>query len=144
MLPFVSTVTNKLDAKGRVSVPASFRQILAAQETQGIYCFPSFSAVALEAFGNALIAEVQARLDSLDPFFSEDHDARAQAILAASQFLAFDDEGRVHLPEEFIAHAHIEERVTFVGLGRKFQIWDPERFAPIERMRLDLARKSRS
>ena len=144
MQPFVSTVTNKLDAKGRVSVPAPFRQILAAQETHGIYCFPSFSASALEAFGNALIADVQARLDALDPFFSEDHDARAQAILAASQFLAFDDEGRVSLPEALIAHARIEERVTFVGLGRKFQIWDPERFAPIERARLELARKSRS
>lgn len=144
MQPFVSTVINKLDAKGRVSVPAPFRQILAAQDTLGIYCFPSFSAPAIEAFGTALIAEVQARLDSLDPFFSEQHDARAQAILAASQFLAFDDEGRVVLPEAFIAHAHIEERVAFIGLGRKFQLWDPERFAPIERMRLELARKSRS
>ena len=144
MQPFVSTVTNKLDAKGRVSVPAPFRQILAAQDTPGIYCFPSFSASTLEAFGSALIAEVQARLDSLDPFFSEEHDARAQAILAASRFLAFDDEGRVTLSDELIHHAHIEERVTFVGLGRKFQIWDPERFAPVERMRMDLARKSRS
>jgi MraZ protein len=58
--------------------------------------------------------------------------------------LAFDDEGRVVLPEAFIAHAHIEERIAFVGLGRKFQLWDPERLAPIERMRLELARKSRS
>jgi len=142
--PFVSTVTNKLDAKGRVSVPASFRAILAAQDTLGIYCLPSFSSPALEAFGSALIAEVQSRLDHLDPFFSEDHDSRAQAILAASVFLSFDDEGRIHIPENFVAHAHLKERVTFVGLGRKFQIWDPERFAPVERQRLDQARKARA
>jgi MraZ protein len=142
--PFVSTVTNKLDAKARVSVPAPFRQILAAQETPGVYCFPSFSSPALEAFGSALIAEFQTRLAALDPFFSEDHDAQAQAVLAASQLLNFDDEGRVRIPDEFIAHAGIKERVTFVGMGRKFQMWDPDRFAPIERARIDRARKSRS
>ncbi|MGQ0741025.1 MAG: division/cell wall cluster transcriptional repressor MraZ [Alphaproteobacteria bacterium] len=144
MQPFVSTVTNKLDVKGRVSVPAPFRQILAAQDTAGIYCLPSFSHPALEGFGNALMQDVQERLNALDAFFSEEHDARAQVILASSRFLAFDDEGRVTLSEELIHHAHIEERVTFVGLGRKFQIWDPERFAPVERMRIELARKSRS
>jgi len=142
--PFVSTVTNKLDAKGRVSIPAPFRQILAAQNTPGVYCFPSFASPAIECFGHALITEVTARLDSLDPFFSEEHDARAHAILSQSQLLSLDDEGRVTLPEALITHAHVGERVTFVGMGRKFQMWDPERFAPVERARLDLARKSRS
>ena len=144
MLPFVSTVTNKLDAKGRVSIPAPFRQILAAQNTPGVYCFPSFASPAIECFGHALITEVTARLDSLDPFFSEEHDARAHAILSQSQLLSLDDEGRVTLPEALIKHSHMGERVTFVGMGRKFQMWDPERFAPIERARLELARKSRS
>jgi MraZ protein len=142
--PFVSTIVNKLDAKGRVSIPAPFRQILAAQETQGVYCFRSFAAPALEAFGSALISEFQQRLSNLDPFFSEDHDAQAQSVLAASQLLGFDDEGRVRLPDDFIAHARIKERVTFVGLGRKFQIWDPETFAPVEAERIARARATRS
>jgi MraZ protein len=141
--PFVSTVVNKLDAKGRVSVPAPFRQILAAQNTAGVYCFTSFVSPALEAFGEALISEFTQRLYALDPFFSEDHDSQAQAILAASRLLSFDDEGRVRLPDDFIAHAGITERVTFVGMGRKFQIWDPENFAPIERERIERARAQR-
>ena len=49
--PFVSTTVNKLDAKGRVSVPAPFRQILAQQNLHGLYCIPSFVSPALEAFG---------------------------------------------------------------------------------------------
>jgi MraZ protein len=140
--PFVSTVTNKLDAKGRVSIPAPYRQILAEQGTQGVYCFRSFRHPALNAFGEATIAKFQSRLEAYDPFFSEDHDARAQAILAASQLLAFDDEGRVRLPDEFIAHAGLTERVTFVGLNDKFEIWDPDRLAPIARKRLEDARAS--
>lgn len=143
MQPFVSTIVNKLDAKGRVSVPAPFRQILAQQNTQGLYCFRSFVSPALEAFGEALISEFNDRLNALDPFFSEEHDAQAQAVLAASRLLALDDEGRVRLPDEFLAHAGIKERVSFVGMGRKFQIWDPENFAPVERARIERARASR-
>jgi len=142
--PFVSTVINKLDSKGRVSIPAPFRQILAAQNTNGIYAFPSFVSPSLEAFGETLIAEFTARLNAMDPFFSEDHDAQAQAVLGASRLLSFDDEGRVRLPDDFLAHAGIKDRVTFVGMGRKFQIWDPENFAPIERERIARARLSRT
>jgi MraZ protein len=142
--PFVSTIVNKLDAKGRVSVPAPYRQILAQQNTAGVYCFASFVYPALEAFGEALIGEFTERLNALDPFFSEDHDAQAQAVLGASRLLAFDDEGRVRLPDEFINHAGISDGVSFVGMGRKFQIWDPEKFAPVERARIERARAARA
>ena len=144
MQPFVSTTVNKLDAKGRVSVPAPFRLILAGQNTQGLYCIPSFVGPALDGFGDALISDFQQRLNALDPFFSEDHDAQAQAVLAACRLLSLDDEGRVRLPDDFIAHAGIRDRVTFIGLGRKFQMWDPERFAPVEGERLARARAART
>lgn len=142
--PFVSTIVNKLDAKGRVSVPAAFRQILVQQNTAGVYCFPSFVFPALEAFGEVLIGEFTERLNALDPFFSEDHDAQAQAVLSASRLLSFDDEGRVRLPDEFISHAGITDRVRFVGMGRKFQIWDPETHAPVEVERIERARAARA
>jgi MraZ protein len=141
--PFVSTVVNKLDTKGRVSVPAPFRQILAQQNLKGFYCFPSFVAPALEAFGEALLMEFQQRLGNVDPLFSEDYDAQAQAVVGETQLLNFDDEGRVRLPDELIAHAGIGERVLFVGMVKKFQIWDPERFEPIRRERIARARATR-
>jgi MraZ protein len=141
--PFVSTVVNKLDAKGRVSVPAPFRQILAQQNLKGFYCFPSFVAPALEAFGETLLNEFQERLGNVDPLFSEDYDAQAQAVVGESQFLNFDDEGRVRLPDDLIAHAGIGERVLFVGMVKKFQIWEPERFGPVRRERIARARATR-
>jgi MraZ protein len=142
--PFVSTVVNKLDAKGRVSVPAPFRQILAQQNLHGLYCIPSFVSPALEAFGETLLAEFQQRLRKFDPLFSEDYDAQAQAVLGQTQFLNFDDEGRVRLPDELIAHAGITERVVFIGLDQKFQLWDPIRFEPIQKERLARARAART
>ena len=144
MLPFVSTVVNKLDAKGRVSVPAPFRQILAQQNLRGVYCIPSFVSPALEAFGETLLAQFQERLRKFDALFSDDYDAQAQAVLGQTQFLNFDDEGRIRIPDELIAHAGITERVTFIGLDQKFQMWDPVRFEPVQKERLSRARAART
>jgi MraZ protein len=141
--PFVSTIVNKLDAKGRVSVPAPFRQILAQQNLGGFYCFPSFVSPSLEGFGETLMAEFQTRMGGVDPLFSEDYDAQTQAVAGESQLLNFDDEGRVRLPDEFIHHAGIKDRVTFVGMIQKFQIWDPERFEPVRLARIARARATR-
>ena len=143
MQSFVSTLINRLDAKGRVSIPASFRQVLAQQDMRGVYCIPSFSQPALEGFGETLLQEFRQRLRKYDPFFSEDHDAEAQAILAETQLLNLDDEGRVRLPDEFVTHAGITDRVAFVGLDQKFQMWDPARFEPVQRERIARARAKR-
>jgi len=142
--PFVSTIVNKLDAKGRVSIPAPYRQILATQNTAGVYCFASFVSPAVEAFGEALLAEFTERLNAYDPFFSEDHDAQAHSVLSATRLLSLDDEGRVRLPDDLIAHAGITSQVSFVGMGRKFQIWNPETYAPIAQASLERARAKRA
>ena len=144
MSPFVSTFTNKLDAKGRVSIPAQYRQILAQQELGALYCIPSFVSPCLEAFGNTLLSQFTQRLGKYDPLFSENYDDEAQAVLAMAQSLNFDDEGRVRLPDDLIQHAGITERVVFVGLGQKFQMWDPVRFEPVQRERIARARTLRS
>ena len=141
---FLSTVVNKLDAKGRVSVPAPFRQILAAQSLRGFYCFPSFVEPALEAFGEDLLVDFQKRLGAVDPLFSADYDAQAQAVVGETQFLGFDEEGRVRLPDNFLKHAEIKERVLFVGMFQKFQIWDPDRFEPVRLERIARARATRN
>src|SRR5262245_30713231 len=142
--PFVSTYVNKLDAKGRVSIPAPYRDILMGQEKLGgVYCFPSFIHPALEGFGSTLLNQFQQRVEKYDPVFSANYEEESQAVFAATQLLGFDDEGRVRLPEEFITHAGIGERIIFVGLGQKFQMWDPVKFEPIQRERIERARAAR-
>lgn len=124
MALFLSTYVNKVDRKGRVSVPASFRAALAGQSFAGIIAFRSFKTAAIEGSGIDRIEEMSARLDALEQF-SEDYESLA-SIFADAQQLPFDGEGRVVLPEELVAHAEITDSAAFVGLGRTFQIWEPE------------------
>lgn len=124
---FVSQFTNKLDAKGRVSIPASFRGLLARDGYEGLYVHPTLDFPALDCGGNALLAEISALLDRL-PAFSEERDVFATALMGASEILKIDPEGRIALTDRMREQAGITDQVTFVGHGHKFQIWQPERF----------------
>ncbi len=128
MALFLSTYTNKVDVKGRVSVPASFRSTLANQDFQGIVLLPSNKFAALEGFGIDMMHELSARLDRFD-LFSDTQDDLAAVIFGQATQLAFDDTGRIGLPKELLAHANITDNALFVGLGNKFQIWEPKAFA---------------
>ena len=130
--PFISTVMGSLDSKGRVCIPAAYRQVLAAQNTAGLYVCPSFSETALEAFGQTLMDAVHARLSGQDPFFSAAHDDEATAVISRTQLLVADDQGRVRLPDAMIEHAGLKDAVAFVGLAQKFQIWDAARYLPVQ------------
>jgi MraZ protein len=140
---FISTFAGTLDGKGRVCIPASWRSILAAQETGGVYVCPSLEGGSLDGFGQILMDAECARLDGLDPFLSELHDDLASQITAESMLLPIDENGRVRLPEDFIAASGLKDKVVFVGLGRKFQIWDPVAYAPVKARRLAGARAAR-
>jgi len=137
--PFISTMAGTLDSKGRVCIPAPFRDILTAQNTAGVYLCPSFSEPALEGFGDAVLQRFHGRQAEKDPFFSPDFDDMAFAVLSMTQLLPRDENGRVRLPEDLIAHAGLKDRVTFIGMGQKFQIWEPERFVAMRDARLKRA-----
>jgi MraZ protein len=125
---FVSTFTNRLDAKGRVSIPASFRAVLSVDGFDGLYCCPTLDRQAVDAGGNLLRQTIRASLAAFAPF-SADHEFLSTTLIGESEILKIDQDGRVVLSEAIRAHAGIAERVTFVGQGYKFQIWEPERFA---------------
>lgn len=125
MTLFLSTYINKLDKKGRVSVPASFRAALANQAFQGIVVIRANAFAALEGFSWDYMQELGSRLDAFD-LFSSRQDDLATAIFAEARQLAFDGDGRVMLPEDLAAFAGLEEQAAFVGMGRKFQIWNPQ------------------
>ena len=136
---FLSTYVNKVDRKGRVSVPATFRATVADQSFPGIVVFPSFKHEALEGSGIKRMEEMSERLDALDEFSEERENL--SVLFASSQALPFDPEGRIVLPENLATYAHISDTAAFVGLGKSFQIWEPNRFADHQTMLRDRARQ---
>ena len=124
---FLSNFTSRLDQKGRVSVPAPFRAVLTRDGFEGLYVHPALVAPALDAGGHTLLNEIDSFLSTLPPY-SDERDHLSTALLETSEILKLDPEGRVILTESAKAHAGITEAATFVGLGHKFQIWEPQAF----------------
>jgi MraZ protein len=124
---FVSHFTNKLDAKGRVSIPAPFRSVLMHDGFEGLYVHPSLDTAALDCGGNALLKEIDTLLE-MHPPYSVERDIFSTALMGTSEILKIDPEGRISLSDAVKAHAGISADVVFVGLGDKFQIWEPIRF----------------
>lgn len=126
MAVFIGTFENKVDRKGRVSVPATFRQSLSGLTFTGIIAFPSRRAAAIEACGMDLMEQLIAEQASVN-LLSEQPDGPASPLFYDLQQLPFDGEGRVIVPPSLREFAGITGQATFVGVGKLFQIWDPQR-----------------
>lgn len=124
---FLSTFVNKIDKKGRVSVPAQFRAALAKEDFGGVVAYASFINECVEACGMSRMEKLYDSIDSMDPY-SEERDAFAAAILGNSVQMAFDGEGRIMLPEALREEAGLTDKAVFVGKGRTFEIWNEEKF----------------
>lgn len=124
---FVSNHTLRLDSKGRVSIPAPFRSVLNRDGFDGLYCYPALDRPAIDAGGNALMGEIEDLIARFPPY-SEQREQFATALYGTSDTLKVDGEGRMILTDALKSHAGITDTVAFVGLGHKFQIWEPGRF----------------
>ena len=140
MESFRGRFTNRIDAKGRVSVPAKFRTIVIAQGLNGIICSPSFKGPYLEAGGPAYGSMLDQMINRLG-MFSDAHDNLAAALYGESQDISFDGDGRIVLPEEMRAHANIKDEAVFVGFGARFLIWEP---AAYDKFRLNALSDAKS
>ncbi|MEL0107126.1 MAG: division/cell wall cluster transcriptional repressor MraZ [Rhodospirillales bacterium] len=123
----VGKYVNKIDKKGRVSVPKPFRASFENQTFSGLYAYPHFKVPAIEACGEAFMARLSDSLEDLD-LFSDEHDDLAAIILENAFPLPFDPEGRVVLPQDLRDHAGITGEVAFVGRGAGLQLWQPKAY----------------
>ena len=129
---FMDTVLNKVDAKGRVSLPADYRAIVKETGSE-IVCYRSLSSPCIEGCLEDLLDKLATQMeDSLD-FFSATQDDLTNLVFGDAKRYPFDSTGRVMLSEKLLKHAQITDSAVFVGKGRKFQIWNPENWEKEEK-----------
>ncbi|TAL01707.1 MAG: division/cell wall cluster transcriptional repressor MraZ [Rhodospirillaceae bacterium] len=128
MKTFIGTFVNKIDAKGRISVPAPFRMVVQAKGLAGIALYPSLTDPCIEGCG---LDRIETLAESLpdDALPGVKQDAIAHLIIGTARETPFDGGGRIVLPEDFMAKAGLTDKGAFVGKGRSFQIWEPAALA---------------
>ncbi len=129
---FLDTVINKVDAKGRVSLPSDYRSIVKSLDSD-IVCYRSLTSPCIEGCPEDLLDKLASQMeDSLD-FFSQTQDDLTNLIFGDAKKFTFDSTGRIMLTEKLLRHAQITDTAVFVGKGRKFQIWSEKNWHEEER-----------
>ncbi len=122
---FLSTSHNKIDKKGRVSVPASYRSQIEA-EGGPLILFKSLQFKCLE--GTSLKRMIQ-YVDAIDELDAMSNEALILRMMMADSFeIKFDTEGRIVLPESLISFSEIKSLAIFMGIGRSFLIWSENEY----------------
>lgn len=128
---FLDTIANKVDAKGRVSLPADYRTILKELSTD-VVCYRSLNSPCIEGCTEELLDKLATDIENSTDFFSEAQDDLTNLIFGDAKRFTFDSTGRIMLTEKLLKHAQITDTAVFVGKGRKFQIWSAENWAKEE------------
>ena len=128
MSQFTGTYLNRLDAKGRVSVPAPFRAALRERDDEDapvkLFLGPSRKHPCIEGWPKKRMDAVAARLEAMDPF-SDEYEDLAYSIYGGTFEVEADREGRIVLSDQLRAKAELGSQAAFVGTGGWFQIWEP-------------------
>lgn len=136
---FLSTTINKVDKKGRVSVPASFRAVIVEEGSTEVVLFRSLQHEALEGCSLKHLATLSQSLEKLN-LAPEVYELVETTIFGGSVACPIDGDGRIILPSHFASAINIEDEAAFVGRRRTFQIWNPKIYSAYETRARDSAR----
>lgn len=142
MALFLGTIENKVDNKGRVSVPSDFRNVLKGDDFQGVILFHSFTDKCIEGFTMSRMEQMADATDNLD-LFGEENQNLNSLIFSDARQLAFDITGRIVIPSDLLEFAGITDKALFVGRGKTFQIWNETDFYKAQENVRNKASKSR-
>ena len=121
---FVSHFINKIDKKGRISLPSLFRKALPKNSANEIVLYKSLKHQAIEGCSSKRIEDISERINILD-MFSDDQEDFATSIFSEIIPTNIDKEGRFLITDSLKEYANISTEVTFIGQGNFFQIWEP-------------------
>ena len=123
---FIGRYLNKVDKKGRVSVPAGWRPSLISKDFSGIIAQSSLSEKAIDAYPRDYLELLQGKLDLNHPLLEENE--YESTVIFGGSVLSFDSEGRVVLSDSLRNEINLVSEALFVGMGRRFRIWNPKIF----------------
>lgn len=139
---FLSSYENRIDAKGRISVPASYRASLNNENFTGVVLYRSFTNKCIEGLSMSRMEQLAAATDKMGVFDNALDDLSA-LLFADARPLQFDVTGRIIIPNDLLEHAGIKDKALFVGRGNSFQIWNPDEFRKVQEKSLENLRTTR-
>lgn len=119
---------HQIDAKGRLSVPSRFREILASTYDERVI-LTNFDGC-LWAYPVPEWQELERKVGAL-PQFLDEVKALQRVFISAAGECPIDKQGRILVPPTLREYAVIDREVVIVGMTRRFEIWSRERWEAV-------------
>ncbi len=122
---FHGNFSNTLDEKGRVAIPARFREVLssAGDDRLMVTTFEVVGQQCLEAYAPRAWEGLVENLQNSPGAFSETRLLFESVYVGSVQVCPLDRQGRILLPQSLRKQTDFESEVSFVGVGQKFRIF---------------------
>ena len=121
---FLDTIYGKVDAKGRVSIPADYRAVIGAQKSE-LVLYVSPSSPCIEGVCLSVFEQMADKIDDTFGLFSEQQSDLTSLIFSQAKVFQPDSTGRILLTPKLIKHAELKDAAVFIGRGKTFQLWNP-------------------
>ena len=111
----------RLDAKGRLRIPAKFREVLQNNYTD---------ALIISQYGECLVAYPPEKWDEMEAKTLElsqvrhEHRSFVRLFISGAEICEFDNQGRILIPPLLREDAHLDQEVIIVGMLANFEIWN--------------------
>ncbi|MBR3990005.1 MAG: hypothetical protein IKI85_05615 [Bacteroidales bacterium] len=130
MVRFYGTASGKVDDKGRIVLPAAFRDAMVRGGSENMTlivkmnvqqrCIDLFPAEEWERRSEKVLETIDPELNAGDAMFWTKYNDGVSTLVPDGKL------GRLSIPSELLASAGITKEVVFGGVGYKLQIWNPE------------------
>ena len=125
---FCGVFQHSIDAKGRTSLPAKFREVLSAQGAEKLFITPDLKDPCLIAFPPAAWQKLAEKVASLS-MFDERTRLISRAFIAPAQECSVDKLGRILIPPTLRERLGNVEEITWAGQTQRIEIWAPTQWA---------------
>jgi MraZ protein len=122
-----------IDAKGRTSLPARFRDVLAAANDMLLVVTPALFDPCLHVYPMRAWEELEAKIAAL-PQFDTNVVAFRRRYVSAAVECELDKQGRILVPPSLREHAGLDKDVLWAGMGPTIELWSKDRWKQSQQM----------
>lgn len=115
--------TISLDAKGRMAMPARYRDQIVSSCDGHLVATIDTTARCLLLYPVPEWEEIQRKIESL-PSFNPTSRRIQRLLIGHATDLELDSSGRILLPQTLREYANLQKQTALIGQGKKFELWD--------------------
>lgn len=140
---FRGEFTQKVDGKGRVSIPSRYRRVIeagdpdwaAGKNPEFVLVYGDERRKYLECYTVSSMEELEDEIDEMP--IGDDRDLLETIYHGHSLEMSLDETGRIVLSKKLRDKLGIEEEAFFIAKGKTFQVWKPETYDAVKKTRTE-------